>query len=73
MAEKETQPDDATLEAEQADATQAHAADRPPTSDEEAAAERSAERFADDREEVAEHYEEMSDIGARVKGEGEID
>jgi hypothetical protein len=73
MVENEAQPDDATLEAERVDATQAHAADRPPTGEEEAAAEQSAERFEDDREEVAEHYEEMSDIGAHVKGEGAID
>ena len=43
---------DATKEAEEVDATQAHTADR---------------------EGVAEHYEEMSDRGAKAKGEGKID
>jgi hypothetical protein len=64
---------DATKEAEEVDATQAHTADRAPTSEEEAAAERSTEKFAADKEAVAEHYEEMSDLGAKIKGEGEIE
>jgi hypothetical protein len=71
--DNEAQPDEATREAERVDATQAHTADRPPTGDEEAAAERSLEDFGGDREKVAEHYEEMSDIGAHVKGEGAIE
>jgi hypothetical protein len=70
---KEIQPDEATKEAEEVDATHAHAADRAPTSEEEAAAERSRESLADDSEAVAEHYEEMTDIGTRAKGEGRID
>ncbi len=73
MAHHETEPDDATLEAEREDATQAHTADRPPTDEESAAADRSAQTFAGDREKVAADYKEMSDIGAHVKGEGEID
>jgi hypothetical protein len=71
--ENEVQPDEATVEAEQADATQAHTADRAPTSEEESAAERSAEKLAGDRESVSEHEKEMTDIGAHIKGEGEID
>jgi hypothetical protein len=48
-------------------------ADRPPTSKEDAAAERErGESDADDRRDVAEHYEEMTELGAQVKGEGEI-
>jgi hypothetical protein len=31
------------------------------------------QKFGDDGEDAAEHYEEMSDIGAHVKGEGAID
>ena len=46
-------------------------ADRPPTADEEEAAERGAAEI--DRDEVAEHYEEMAELGANVKGEGEIE
>jgi hypothetical protein len=73
MADNETQPDEATKDAEAVDATQAHTADRPPTSEEEAAADRSLKNLGDDREKAAEHFEEMSDIGARVKGEGAIE
>jgi hypothetical protein len=67
------EPDEATVEAEQVDAQQAHVADRAPTADEEAEAEKSKEAFAGDSAEVAAHYEEMSDIGAHAKGEGAID
>jgi hypothetical protein len=45
-------------------------ADRPPTADEEAAAERGAADVDTDR--VAEHYEEQAERGAAVRGEGEI-
>lgn len=45
-------------------------ADRPPTADEAAAAERGAKDVEVD--EVAEHFEEMNEIGANVRGEGEI-
>jgi hypothetical protein len=71
--ESDSQPDEATKEAEEIDATQAHIADRLPTSEEEAAAERSRDALASDSESVAEHYEEMTDIGAHAKGEGKID
>ena len=47
----------------------AHEADREPTPDEE----RRAEELAGDvPASVGEHYEEMIDIGANVKGEGEV-
>lgn len=59
--------DDATVEAEEAEAQQAHTADRPPTDDEAA---RADAQQADPA--VAEHFEEMNRIGAEVKGEGEI-
>jgi hypothetical protein len=68
-----TEPDAGTLEAEREDEASAHTADRAPTPDEEAAAERGATETAANLEEVAEHYEEMADLGAHVKGEGEID
>jgi len=71
--EDENRPDEATREAERAEATSAHDADRPPTADEEAAADRSRQAFADDSERVEELYEEMSDIGAHVKGEGSLE
>lgn len=47
------------------------AADRPPTADEERAAERAAEDV--DLDSVAEHYEEAAKTGAEVQGEGEIE
>jgi hypothetical protein len=73
MVDNETQPDEGTREAERIDAGEAHVADRPPTDEEEAAAEGAAEKFAGDRAEAAAHYEEMSDIGAHAKGEGRIE
>ena len=69
----ETEPNEATVEAERVEAGEAHVADRPPTAEEESAADRSAEELKDDRAEAAAHYKEMGDIGAHVKGEGEID
>jgi hypothetical protein len=68
-----TEPDSGTREAEREDAARAHNADRPPSPDEEAAAERGANEVDANPEEVAEHYEEMADLGAHVKGEGQID
>ena len=68
-----TEPDDGTREAERSDAGRSYKADRPPTPEEDAAADREREETdADDREKVAEHYEEMTELGAHVKGEGEI-
>lgn len=46
-------------------------ADRMPTAEEEAAAERAAADV--DLDEVAEHYEEMAETGANVRGEGQIE
>lgn len=46
-------------------------ADRAPTPEEEAAAERAAADV--DLDEVAEHYEDAIETGARIKGEGEIE
>lgn len=46
------------------------AADRPPTPEEEQAAEAAAEHV--DLEQVAQHHREMGELGAQVKGEGDI-
>jgi hypothetical protein len=46
-------------------------ADRAPTPEEEAAAERSADEV--DVDSVAEHAEDMHERGANVKGEGQIE
>lgn len=65
--------DDSPRKAERSEAGTSHTADRPPTSEEDAAAERErGESDRDDRKDVAEHYEEMTELGAQVKGEGEI-
>jgi hypothetical protein len=70
--EQPTTPDEATRGAEQVDAEHPHSADRPPTDEESTAAERGLEEAGGDLDDVAAHYEEMSDLGAHVKGEGEI-
>jgi hypothetical protein len=71
--EQNPELDDSTREAERSEAGKSHTADRPPTSEEDASADRErAESDADDREDVAEHFEEMTELGAEVKGEGEI-
>ncbi|MGD9995350.1 MAG: hypothetical protein AB7L17_05620 [Ilumatobacteraceae bacterium] len=49
----------------------APAADRPPTDEESAAAERAAADVDLDR--VSAEYEEMAERGANVRGEGEIE
>jgi hypothetical protein len=46
-------------------------ADRPPTPDEERAAERAAEDV--DLDTVAEHYQDAAKTGAEVRGEGQIE
>jgi len=56
-----------TVEADEQDAHAAHAADRAPTPEEEAAAERN-----ELDPQVAKAYEEAAERGANVKGEGEI-
>ncbi len=61
---------DATRTAEDEEAGVHGGADRPPTEDEERAAERSAGDV--DEESVGEHFREMGEIGADVRGEGEI-
>jgi hypothetical protein len=60
--------DETTRVEELLEASAAHGADRPPTPEEEAAADGNVLD-----PEVAEHEREMGKIGADVKGEGEID
>lgn len=61
---------DETRRADERDGLVQGHADRPPTEDEEAVAERMA---ADVPDEVAANYEEMLERGANVKGEGQIE
>lgn len=69
----DTEPDEGTRAAEKIDAAHEHTADRLPTSEEETDAEAEyAATDADERADVAEHYEKMNKLGANVKGEGEI-
>jgi hypothetical protein len=60
--------DETTKVEELLEASAAHSADRPPTPEEEAAAEGN-----ELDPEVAQHEREMGKIGAEVKGEGQID
>ena len=60
-----TRPTDPTRESEQRAAHSEHAAGRPPTPEEERAAEKSRTGPG-----VAEHYQEMTERGANQKGEG---
>jgi hypothetical protein len=63
---------DLTQKAERDDAARSHTADRMPTEEEAASAEQGRAQFAEDKERVAEHEKEMSELGAQVKGEGDI-
>ena len=69
----DSEPTETTREAERVDAGQAHGADRAPSADEEAAAEGARKEFGADRDKVAENYEEMTEIGSHLEGEGKID
>jgi hypothetical protein len=71
--EDHTEPDAATQNAERSEAERSHTADRPPSTDEETEADDAySAEGEDERREVAEHYQEMGELGAEVKGEGEI-
>jgi hypothetical protein len=70
----QTEPNDATLDEELVEASSKHDSDRPPTEDEEREAALAKEKIsADEARDVAEHYEEMTRLGANDKGEGRID
>ena len=72
--EDRTEPNRRTRSVEEEEAGRAHDADRPPTESEERDAERQLEKSGEEeRESVAEHYEEMTEIGAETKGEGRIE
>ena len=66
--EGDGQVDDATRAEEEEEAKAAHVADRAPSAEEEAEAEKNRLDPA-----VAAHEREMDHLGAEVKGEGEID
>ena len=61
--------DEATQSVDEDDATATHGADRAPTPDEEAAAERAGTEVP---ESVSDAYEEAAEKGANAKGEGAI-
>jgi hypothetical protein len=70
----QTEPDASTQAEEEAEAGRDHVADRPATEEEnERADENYAQSDSDERKSVAEHEEEMMEIGADVKGEGAIE
>lgn len=72
--EDRTEPDNTTRSVEEEEAGRAHEADRPPTESEERDAERYLqESDEEERKSVAEHYEEMTEIGAEAKGEGRVE
>jgi hypothetical protein len=64
----DSEVDETTRVEELLEASAAHSADRPPTPEEEAAADGNVPD-----PEVAEHEREMGKIGAEAKGEGQID
>jgi hypothetical protein len=68
VSDERTRPSAETRAEEAREARQGAGAGRPPTAEEEAAADEHEEVPA----EVGEHYEEMLERGARQKGEGRI-
>ena len=72
MSDDRTRPSDATEAAERVDEASAHQPDRLATPEEEAAADESRDKLAGDEERVAEHYKDMAEKGANIKGEGQI-
>ena len=71
-ANRHGEVDVATREQDEKDAHRHAGADREPTAEESVAAERAQEDLEGELGSVAEHYQEMSHLGADVKGEGEI-
>ena len=67
MSDPETRPSRTTRAAERHDAATPAGADRAPTPEEEEAA---ADRSVDD--DVADHYKEMAESGAKQRGEGRV-
>jgi hypothetical protein len=68
------EPDETTQMAEPAEEDRAHTADRPATAEESSVADQEAEQEGEDeRRQVAEHFQEMNEIGANAKGEGRVE
>lgn len=74
MSDEATQPEESTHEAEARQASREHVADRSPTSDEEAAAERALRdpALSGDQSDVGRHYREMAERGSHQEGEGRV-
>ncbi len=72
MSDDRTVPSDATDAVERVDEESPHQPDRLATPEEESAADEARETFAGDEEQVAEHYKDMAERGAKAKGEGRI-
>ncbi|HEX4219251.1 MAG TPA: hypothetical protein VHZ02_12815 [Acidimicrobiales bacterium] len=72
MSDDRTVPSDETDAAERVDEQSPHQADRLATPEEEAAADKARDELAGDEQQVAEHYKDMAEKGAHIKGEGEI-
>ena len=64
---QEADPSTETKEAESREAHSTHGADRPPSSEETAAAERSRKHFADEQDSVAENVQSIAETGAKKK------
>jgi hypothetical protein len=72
--EHRTEPDGTTRAADEAAAGRSHGADRLATDEEEQAADEAYEESdLQRRQEVASHEKEMMELGATIKGEGEIE
>jgi hypothetical protein len=71
MAVERTEPSVATRAEDEKESAVPAGADRPPTSEEEEAAE-SAQLDQETKESVTKHYKEMAELGADVEGEGHI-
>jgi F0F1-type ATP synthase epsilon subunit len=68
-----TEPNEATVEADETEAVSSHDPDRAATIKEEEEAEAARAAMSDEeRKSVAAHEEEMMRIGAEAKGEGQI-
>ncbi len=65
-------PNDATVAEDEREARSAHEAGRAADEKEAAAAEASRKEFEADAEDVARNVKSMNEVGADVKGEGEV-
>ena len=71
MAVERAEPSVATRPEDEKESAVPAGADRPPTSEEDEAAE-SAQLDQETKESVSKHYKEMAELGADVEGEGHI-